>query len=275
MCIWLKTYTIKWVSRSWTAVAFCRSLGHLNGFRAEEPWTPSMRQAGTVIVAVSQSVGCHHNHSRQDQPRLRPQRPLQKSNDEMNKTEYWSKWRSKIWSKKQKTHLLPPLWSSLHSIVDAANASGRNGYSHGWLRPNNQLEKYKKEDIGINRIIESENEKIKQQRLAFYSWCLIVQRRTAIVSVFWKNTCRAEIWGRFCGPFQTKLLKMVHFWGRSCKLGGNILPPSKFSASLPDSKLTVDYVFTIKHASIQSYDWVMDVCVIPKLRWAPKIMIIP
>ena len=40
-------------------------------------------------------------------------------------------------------------------------------------------------------------------------------------------------------------------------------------------KIKVDYDFVIKHDQIQSGDWVMDFCVMPKLRWAPEIMNIP
>ena len=48
--------------------------------------------------------------------------------------------------------------------------------------------------------------------------------------------------------------------------------PLNFLVPLVDSKLNVDYDFAIKHDPIQSDDWVMDFCVMPESRWAPKTM---
>ena len=65
---------------------------------------------------------------------------------------------------RQMTHLLLPPWLSPLSVVDVAHASGRGGYIRGRARPNNQLEKYKKEEDEIHRILVSENRKTKQTR---------------------------------------------------------------------------------------------------------------
>ena len=61
---------------------------------------------------------------------------------------------------------------------------------------------------------------------------------------------------------------------RICKIEDKNAP-RKFSASLLYSRFNVDHDLAIKHVPIQSYDWVMDISAIPKLHWAPKIMIIP
>ena len=56
---------------------------------------------------------------------------------------------------------------------------------------------------------------------------------------------------------------------------GAIFAPKNLVASPLDSEFNVDYDFAIKYDPIQSDDWDIDFGVMPKSRWAPKIMIIP
>ena len=49
------------------------------------------------------------------------------------------------------------------------------------------------------------------------------------VSFFEKTVRQVGIQGRFYGPFRAKSIKMVHFRGQICKIGGKILLPKFFS----------------------------------------------
>ena len=60
------------------------------------------------------------------------------------------------------------------------------------------------------------------------------------------------------------------FRGQIWDLGGNILFP-EFLVPLVDSEFNVDYGFAMKHGPIQSDDWDMDFCAMPRSCWAPKI----
>ena len=98
--------------------------------------------------------------------------------------------------------------------------------------------------------------------------------RTQIVrKAFWKFHLRADIWGRFIGPFEVKSETLVHFRWRSWKLGGKCCPHF-FVVTLLYSDFNVDYDFAIKHDPIQADDWGIDFCAISKSCRAPKISII-
>ena len=113
-------------------------------------------------------------------------------------------------------------------------------------------------------------------------WCISLQgpqRSTQNYNLklaFLKNICRAEILGRFCGPFGAKSIKTVHFRGRICKIGGRICPLIIFSMFTRLGIWRRLCMILLSNISqfIHTYDWAMDICAIPNSCWAPKIMII-
>ena len=54
---------------------------------------------------------------------------------------------------------------------------------------------------------------------------------------FLEKRYRAEIWGRFCGPFGTKSIKWSIFRRRVCKIGGGV-PPKSFQHLYQTQHLT-------------------------------------
>jgi len=81
--------------------------------------------------------------------------------------------------------------------------------------------------------------------------------------------------GTFLRTFRGTIRKIGLLLGGYLGIRRGNIAPQTFLAPLVNSEFNVDYDFAIKHDQIQSDDWVMDFCVIPRSRWAPKFIIIP
>ena len=66
--------------------------------------------------------------------------------------------------------------------------------------------------------------------------------------------------GAFLQAFRDKMNKNDQFLGGRLEFKGKNFAPYKNSAPVQDSKFYVDSDFAIKHDTIQSDDWVMNIC---------------
>ena len=80
--------------------------------------------------------------------------------------------------------------------------------------------------------------------------------------------------GTFLQAFWGKINKMAKFKGTKLKIRGQLFVPQNDLATSLDSKFNLDYDVATKHDPIQSDDWVMDTCAMPKWRWAPNMSIL-
>ena len=115
----------------------------------------------------------------------------------------------------------------------------------------------------------------------FSRWASVMSAYPPVQTQNWKHTWEflkilPTGWdtGVFLRAFWTKIReKRSNSRGRFGNGGG--FASQKVLAPLLDSNFNLDYDFATIHDPIQSDDWVMDFCGMPKSRWAPKITIIP